>query len=165
MHPTTLYMLDDAGNSIQLRRCGALPDLFAAEDGRIYKFSLQKEVSAGNGTAVRYKATTLSVRCLVADAWLPDWDQDCTGLEHIDGDRTNSRASNLRPTKGFRGRPPGSELRRQALLYQSFLALPDLSAVADAFGVTRKIVAEAVRVFDPDALEMAKPLPQPPENS
>lgn len=87
------------GEEHVFRRCGYYPDLFSDPKGRIVRISEPSRRMINDGTvAITYDSHTVSVKHLVADAWIPSWEDSSPHLECIDGDEKNTAASNLRPS-------------------------------------------------------------------
>jgi hypothetical protein len=132
-----------------------LPDLYASDRGGIILLSDLRVFSVSGSPCVKYKGTNISARSLVADAWIPKWDQQGPQLESLDGDRMNLHAANLRPTSGMRGRPPGGRLRFLAMVFQTFVRLRSVTGTAEALGIPEGDVRSAVALFDADMLHLS----------
>ncbi len=144
------------GQEVLYRRCGHLPDLFASRSGSILKLENLSPVKQGAYTVIRYRSNSVSLRTLVADAWLPGWRERGDSLQAVDGDRNNVAPENLQPVSGVRGRPASLVLYRMAEIFQAYRLFPNLKEVADEFGVTIDEVLEAIRFFDAELLPTAR---------
>lgn len=152
---------DGSGTLIErLRRSGAIPDLYTTEDGEIFRITRMPTTRNGS---IRYGNTSLSGRILVADAWLPGWEEDHTTLKVIDGDLTNLSVQNLKPSKGGRGRPAGSQIRKQAQVYQLVVSIvaagnnnlkEAMKLVANELKLSPLTVQAAVLQFEPAIKEL-----------
>lgn len=145
------------GTVVEYRRCGAIPDIFADADGNLLRLQKATTFSIYGNSSVKYRNTSLSVRSLVADAWIPGWRHEFDSIAVVDGDKTNVKAVNLRPVNGGRGRPPGdSEIAKLAEIYQLYKICPDVLAIVKELKVKAKVVYAALGEFDPELLKRAK---------
>lgn len=87
------------GKEVIFRRCGYYFDLFADVDGRVIRIQEPNRRMINDGTAaISYDGATLTVKHLVADAWIPAWEEKSPHLDCVDGNEKNTAANNLRPS-------------------------------------------------------------------
>lgn len=148
LEPIEVVLIDAEGKTTRFRRSGALPDLFVSEKGTLLKANAPKIFLVGGHPTVKYKNTSLSLRPLVADAWMPGWTEGGnTTLGIKDGNKANCSVENLVPTSGGRGKPAGGAIKRQAQIYQCYKLTNDILLVAAEFDTSVEAVKLAISIF------------------
>ena len=145
----TLHPFD--GEPIEVRRAGAIPDLFLSNKGHIYHLSQVNAHLQGRALAIKYRKTTLMVKHLVADAWIPGWDDGVDGDVHLnllDGNQENLAVENLSvTTMPQRGRPRDSKLYLRLKAAAIYASCQDVALIAEELGLTQREVLAAVKAF------------------
>lgn len=154
---TSIRATMNDGSVVEYRRAGPVPDVFVSEKGSVLRLQKATTFSVSGNSVLKYRDTSLSLRNLVADAWHPGWRQEFDSIQHVNGDRDDCSAWNLRPVVGHKGRPSSSALVDQAMIYQLFKVHPNLEDVASELGIKPKEVRAAVAAFDPALLQESPP--------
>lgn len=137
---------DDSESPIEARRCGLFEDLFATEDGKIYRLEEMTQHRHNGSLAIRYDRANLMAVHAVADAWIPDWESMGTQIVPIDGNRLNLRLDNLTITGDpRRGRPRSNKNWLRLKARQLFAYCGDKEAVAEALHIGVRDVDLALR--------------------
>jgi hypothetical protein len=149
MLETDLLLVDADGKTTRFRRCGPIPDLFADENGTVLRVHKIKQTLVSSHPSVKYRNSSVMTRTLVADAWMPSWNENgCTTLRAKDGNNSNCALENLDLVVNGRGRPAGGALRRMAQIYQCWLLTKDMLLVAAEFDTSSEAVRQAVAYFE-----------------
>lgn len=148
--PLSITIHCEDGTDVLYKRCGFLPDVFASKDGHLIKVGTNVCRNVSGYPTLTYREGSMSVRSLVADAWMPGWRDEDGTLEVIDGDKQNCAVENLRIAFGKRGRPCSDAIPKQAEIYQAFKVFPDPVALAEEYRVGVEVVYDIVKKFNLD---------------
>lgn len=145
MRILSITMAMEDGSTVEARRCGLLPDVFATRDGRIIEFSERKTTPNNGHLMVKYRKSTLMARHLVADAWHTGWDTDFNSIGHLDGNKKNVHADNLVFGKETeRGRPRSHRIYKELQALELYRVVQDIDAIADTVDLPPSVVAAVV---------------------
>lgn len=147
------------GEEHVFRRCGYYFDLFADPKGRIVRLAEPIRRVINDGTvAMTYDTHSLSVKHLVADAWIPSWEDSSPHLECIDGDEKNTAAANLRPSRSRkRGRARDNYPLRCFKGMDLALHTRNLNIGAAEAGITVEELLYAFARYMPHVLDLNSP--------
>ena len=141
------------GSTITLPRAGIIPDLFVSQEGVIFRLIRESVYPQGKQMVLKYRKNSLMVKHLVADAWMPGWEEtknfhDRARIEAIDGDESNVRADNLRVTTSpSRGRPRDSKVYRLIRAAAAYHQVPNEKMIAEELDLTPSEVLAAVKTY------------------
>ncbi|MBC8117146.1 MAG: hypothetical protein H7062_22355 [Candidatus Saccharimonas sp.] len=113
------------------------------------KTSTHKVYEVGGHPTVKYRNTSLSIKTLVADAWMPGWSEEHSTIAAKDGNKKNCALENLVPTSNARGKPAGGQTKRMAQIYQCYKLTNDTLLVAAEFDTSVDAVIAACKFFAP----------------
>ena len=148
----TLTLAD--GTQVQLQRSGLYPNVFAGRNGSVFEINELHQFIQSGSASVRTANRTTPVKYLVADAWLPDWEDNGETIAQIDDeDPFDVRAENLQPSpRRGRGRPRGGAVFQELQTVEVSRILGDIAAAAEELGEEELRIATLVMKWCPEAI-------------
>ena len=148
-----------SGKTMHLRRCGAIPDLFCDENGRIFRLQEPARQSVNGYPAIRYEGCNIMLRHLVADAFMPGWDEDRNAQVRVkDANPDNCEVSNPEiVSERGRGRPRDNAIIRQLRCCQLVVYTHNIDLVMEELKMTRDQCIEACAKWAPYLLMASYP--------
>lgn len=150
----TIQVTREDGTQEEYRRCDPFPFTFASEKGDILQAELQQPFLHGRTCSVRLHSRTIAVKHLVADAWMPGWEEHGQTIElHDATDPFECGKDNLMIVENRgRGRPRGGQIYDELTAVDVALTVGSLEVAAEELGTTTVTLAKLILKWAPTAL-------------
>lgn len=150
------------GEKVVMRRCGALPDLFASRDGDLFLIQGLRKMKINDQANIRYRGRMMAARYLVADAWKPGWEDQFRALTVLNRHHPmDTSIENLGFSKDARrGKPRSGEIQERANFARIAVQCRDLNLAAEETGRSPNELFDAVFEWWPEELVDMEGLPE-----